>query len=127
MSCSNLISSVISEECGTYYIETPAVLGVGKDHYRGTYATLEDLTLSVPDAEEGDYSFVDPMEESGVRLYIWDSSDQEWVIPDDPSFTAAEIKVLYESNPNTNAFNDAYKQSVDSLVSGEYVWKESSW
>ena len=127
MSCSNPISSVIIEDCGSFYIETPAVSGVGQNHYRGTYVTLEELTLSIPVAEEGDYAFVDPGEGTRVRLYIWDSSDQEWVVPDSSSLTAAEIKVLYESNPDTNAFNDTYKQSVDSLVSGEYVWKESSW
>jgi len=57
---------------------------------------------------------------SGVNTYQWGGADQattydisDWVIYQ--GLNAAEIKDLYESNPDTNAFTDAEKAKLDSL------------
>jgi hypothetical protein len=44
-------------------------------------------------------------------------TEEEWLASLYVSLTAAEVKTLYESNENTNAFTDLYKLKVDTLWS----------
>jgi hypothetical protein len=67
-----------------------------------------------------------------VHLH-WDVSSAETHImsssADSSQLTASEIKTLYESNANTNAFNDTYKGQLDNApanINNEFATKQSS-
>lgn len=89
-------------------------------HYRGTFINLAALQAALPTAEEGDYADVDAGAGAPVQRYIWDESDSEWVAQAgsaDP-ITAAQVKALYESNPDTNAYTDAEKSKLGGIAAG---------
>ncbi|WP_296277865.1 hypothetical protein [Pseudomonas sp. UBA7530] len=89
-------------------------------HYRGTFINLAALQTAIPTAQEGDYADVDAGAGAPVQRYIWDESDGEWVAQAgsaDP-ITAAQVKVLYESNPDTNAYTDTEKSKLGSIAAG---------
>lgn len=85
-------------------------------HFRGVYPSLTALNTGVIDPKAGDYADVDIIDEKAIR-YIWDVSDTEWVggAAAEP-ITAQQVKQLYESNPDTNVFDDADKSKLDTLV-----------
>lgn len=89
--------------------------GLDSNHFKGLYASLSALQTAHPTAVSGDYANVDAGAGSEVQSYIWDASDNEWVLQmgESTAETAASIKTKYESNPDTNAFTDAYKGQVD--------------
>lgn len=92
-------------------------------HYRGTYLTLAALQAALPTANAGDYADVDAGEGAPVLRYIWDASDSEWVAQAgsaDP-ITAAQVKSLYESNPDTNAYTNAEKTKLEGIQAGAQV------
>lgn len=80
-------------------------------HYRGTFVSLSALTAGVAAPKLGDYADVDVGAGSDVQRYIWDNTDNKWVMQTGAptSMTAAQVKALYEANADTNAFTDAEK------------------
>lgn len=89
-------------------------------HYRGTYVNLAALQAALPAAEPGDYADVDAGASAPVQRYIWDESDSEWVAQAgsaDP-ITAAQVKTLYESNLDTNAYTDVEKSKLAGVAAG---------
>jgi len=90
----------------------------GGSNYRGLFPSLAALEAAIPVAVAGNYADVDEGEEIDAIRYIWDDSDQSWVSggTGEP-LTAPQVKALYESNPNTNAFTDQYRQTVQDLES----------
>lgn len=59
-------------------------------------------------------------------VYQWDGDDQPSSFPTESAWTlrdrtlnASQIKTMYESNPDTNAFDDAEKTAVDSVQAAE--------
>ncbi|ATH82833.1 hypothetical protein CO724_17280 [Ectopseudomonas mendocina] len=100
--------------------EKAKLAGLEGSHYRGTFINFTALQTALPTAEEGDYADVDAGAGAPVQRYIWDESDSEWVAQAgsaDP-ITAAQVKALYESNPDTNAFTGADKSKLDGIASG---------
>ena len=100
--------------------EKSKLAGLEGSHYRGTFINLAALETALPTAEEGDYADVDAGAGAPVQRYIWDESDSEWVAQAgsaDP-ITAAQVKVLYESNPDTNAFTDSEKSKLGGIAAG---------
>lgn len=87
--------------------------------YRGTFATFAALTAGVTSPQPGNYADVDGVGVDAIR-YIWDASDLKWIQSSAPanSLTASQIKVLYESNANTNAYPDSDKAKVVSVAQG---------
>lgn len=100
--------------------EKAKLAGLEGSHYRGTFINFTALQTALPDAEEGDYADVDAGAGAPVQRYIWDESDSEWVAQAgsaDP-VTAAQVKALYESNPDTNAYTDAEKSKLGGIAAG---------
>lgn len=100
--------------------EKNKLAGLEGSHYRGTFVNLAALQAALPTAEEGDYADVDAGAGAPVQRYIWDESDSEWVAQAgsaDP-ITAAQVKVLYESNPDTNAYTNAEKSKLAGVAAG---------
>lgn len=84
------------------------LVGLEGTHWRGTFVSLAALEAGVTDPQAGDYADVDVAGED-VQRYIWDATDSVWVVQSGEvaPITAAQVKLLYESNPDTNAFTDA--------------------
>lgn len=100
--------------------EKAKLAGLEGSHYRGTFPNLSALQSGVTGPVTGDYADVDGGVAEPVLRYIWDESDEEWVAQagsTDP-ITAAQVKSLYESNPDTNAFSDAEKTKVGGISAG---------
>ena len=100
--------------------EKAKLAGLEGSHYRGTFVNVAALQAALPTAQEGDYADVDAGAGAPVQRYIWDESDSEWVAQAgsaDP-VTAAQVKVLYESNPDTNAYTDAEKSKLAGVAAG---------
>lgn len=100
--------------------EKAKLAGLEGSHYRGTYLNLTALQTALPTAEPGDYADVDAGAADPVQRYIWDDNDGEWVAQAgsaDP-VTAAQVKTLYESNPDTNAYTDSEKSKLAGIAAG---------
>ena len=83
-------------------------------HFKGVYVSEESLNIAYPTAELGDYAYVEDGEiPLGLDYFAWDGT--VWILTGDPaSINASEVKILYESNADTNAFTDAEKALVAS-------------
>lgn len=100
--------------------EKAKVAALEGSHFKGTFTNIEGLQTAHPTAVAGDYADVDAGASSPVLRYIWDVSDAAWVAQAgsaDP-VTAAQVKTLYESNPDTNAFSDSEKAKLAGVAQG---------
>ena len=100
--------------------EKTKLAGLDEAHYKGTFVNLAALEAAHPTASAGDYADVDAGVADPVLRFIWDASDSEWVAQAgsaDP-ITAAQVKTLYESNPDTNAYTDAEKSKLAGVATG---------
>lgn len=88
--------------------------------FKGEYVSLAALEAAQPSPEVGSYAYVDLGVGEVVSKYIWDSSDAEWVKQqgETAALTPAEIKTLYEGNPDTNAFTDSEKTKLSGIQAG---------
>jgi len=103
-------------------LEKTKLAGLDPNHFRGMFATLSALQAAVPTANVGDYAFVDPASGSDVIQYLWDNNDSKWVYNGPTAgVTAAQVKTLYESNANTNAYTDAEKSKLAGVAAGAQV------
>ena len=93
------------------------LVGLEGTHWRGTFPSLAALQSGVTDPEPGDYADVDSVG-ADVERYIWDATDNIWVVQSGAvaPITASQVKQLYESNPDTNAFTDAEKAKLSEAV-----------
>lgn len=108
--------------------------GLEGSHFRGTFTDLAALQAAIPTANPGDYADVDTGAGSDVQRYIWDTSDTKWVQQGAATtITAAQVKTLYESNPDTNPFTDAAEAALANAVpeapqdSKQYARKNKTW
>lgn len=93
--------------------------GLEGSRFKGLFASIESLMAAVPVPQAGDYADVDQGVGEDVARYIWDPSDGRWVkIGSAEPLTASQVKILYESNPDTNAFSNAYKDKLDGIEAG---------
>ena len=81
--------------------------------YRGTFQSEAQLPSS--GNGEGSYADVDGGAGQQTVRYIWDNNDSQWVaqVGESTQLTASQVKQLYESNPDTNAFTDADEANLD--------------
>ncbi len=88
--------------------------------FLGTYINLSSLQSAHPSPAEGSYAHVDSGFGADVVVYIWDQSDNQYVlqIGTGTEDTAASIKSKYESNPDTNAFTDSEKSKLSGIEAG---------
>lgn len=87
--------------------------------YRGTFSTFALLAAGVNNPVAGNYADVDAAGMDAAR-YIWDASDSKWLLSASTAtpLTAAQVKSLYESNSDTNAYPNADKAKVASVATG---------
>lgn len=98
--------------------EKDKLAGLEGSKWKGTYTSLNALEASVQNPEPGNYADVDTQGEDVVR-YIWDDTDDKWVPQQSGTgMTAAQIKSMYESNPDTNAFTDSEKSKLAGIEDG---------
>src|SRR5690606_15255665 len=97
--------------------EKSKLAGLEDVHYKGWFPSLTALQTNYPTSDEGAHAFVDDV--SGSVLYIWDVDTTAWVprIGESTEITPAQAKVLYESNPDTNAFTDDEKSKLAGIAS----------
>lgn len=50
------------------------------EHFKGTYTTAAALTAANPTGNAGDYGFVDAGTGADAKMYIWDATDNVWVL-----------------------------------------------
>lgn len=90
--------------------------GLESSHFKGVFASLVALEEGVQNPQPGDYADVDEGEGYYVQRYIWDADDAQWVAQGGQGgVTPAQVKTMYESNPDTNAYTDAEKAKVAGL------------
>jgi len=79
------------------------------NHWKGKFTTYELLEAAWPTANDGDSAAVDAGVGEDIASYLWDSSDNKWVIQKGSSTaeTAASVKSKLESNPDTNTLTDS--------------------
>lgn len=99
--------------------EKSKLAGLEGSHYRGTFLSISALQTAFPSGAAGDYADVDAGAGSDVARYVWDATDGAWIAMKSSAepLTAAQVKSLYESNPDTNAFSDAEKTKLAGLSS----------
>lgn len=100
--------------------EKAKLASLDEAHYKGTFPNLAALEDALPTAAPGNYADVDAGVGDPVLRYIWDDSDAEWV-PQAGSaapVTAAQVKALYESNADTNAYSNAEKAKLGGVAAG---------
>src|SRR5699024_2631793 len=87
--------------------------GLEGTHWRGVFPSKAALESGVSNPVAGDYADVDAGVGHDAERYIWDANDNKWVVQASAtSITAAQVKQMYESNPDTNAFTDAEKTKL---------------
>lgn len=102
--------------------EKTKLAGLEGSHFKGLFASLAALELALPSAVAGDYADVDAGVGSDTVRYLWDVDDAQWVTSGSGSpLTAAEVKSLYESNPDTNAYTDAEQTKLGAIEAGAQV------
>ncbi|MFG0381102.1 hypothetical protein ACF8C6_09075 [Pseudomonas sp. zbq_18] len=96
--------------------------GLEGSHFKGLFASLAALELAFPSAVAGDYADVDAGIGSDTVRHLWDVDDAQWIAGGSGSpLTAADIKTLYESNPDTNAYTDAEQTKLGGIEAGAQV------
>ena len=93
-------------------------------HYKGRYLSLGALQIAYPLANAGDYARIDGGVGIDVTTYIWDDNDTKWILESGgggTAETATSIKTKYESNPDTNVFDNNAKNKLAGIFAGAQV------
>ena len=95
------------------------LIGLEGTHWRGTFVSVAELEAGVTDPQAGDYADVNAAGEN-VQRHIWDATNQVWVAMSGEvaPITASQVKQLYESNPDTNAFTNDEKAKLADIEVG---------
>lgn len=96
--------------------ERDKLAGLESSKYLGTYLSAE--AIPTEGATSGNYADVDAGPEATVERWIYDADSEVFVksFSDIAGETSASVKAKYEENPNTNAFTDAEKTKLSTLV-----------
>lgn len=95
--------------------EKNKLAGLESSRWKGLFTSYAQLPST---GSSGDYADVDAGSGSDVQRYIWDGSDSKWIAQSGivTALTGAEIKQLYEAQPDTNAFSDAEKGKLAGIA-----------
>lgn len=89
-----------------------------ESHFKGLFPSLAALEAAVPSPVPGDYAQVAGVNPGDPSVtYVWDEPLNDWVVQV-PEISAAQVKSLYESNPDTNAFTDGEKSKLAGIADG---------
>lgn len=99
--------------------------------YRGQFTTMELLLSEFPEGsgttwhenKSGFYADVDNGVGEDVVRYSWDNNDFIWVIQKGVStqLTGAQVKTMYEEQPDTNVYTDDEKSKLFGVDNGAQV------
>jgi hypothetical protein len=92
---------------------------VESSKWLGEYASLTALNAAHPSPNPpGSYANVDGGPGADVKRYLWDVTDDAFVIQEGTAsnLTSADIKSLYEDNADTEAFTTAEKNKLASIT-----------
>ena len=107
--------------------EKDKLAGLESSRFKGLFPSLGALEADYPTAEAGDYADVDVVGSAPLR-YLWDSTDNEWTQGGDANpLTSAQVKTLYEANPDTNAFTNDDKNKLDTIQEGAEANVNPDW
>lgn len=103
--------------------EKTKLAGLESSHYKGQFLSEAALNTAFPDAAQGDYADVDGGVGNPIVRYVWDDNDSLWEpqVGESTQLTSAQIKSMYESNPDTNAYTDAEKTKLGGIEAGAQV------
>lgn len=98
-------------------VERNKLAGLESSKWLGQYTSLTSLELAYPSPAAGSYAFVDTGTGSEIVTYVWDTSDNDYVLQlgESTEETATSVKVKYESNEDTNVFSDEEKEKLSLL------------
>ncbi|HUI32000.1 MAG TPA: hypothetical protein VLY84_00155 [Dysgonamonadaceae bacterium] len=97
--------------------EKQKLAGLESSKWLGLYPTLTALQNAHPTAEAGNYADVDAGTGVDTIRYVWDVSDNVFIRSGSGApLTPAQIKLMYESNLDTNAFTDDEKSKLASIT-----------
>ncbi len=100
--------------------EKKKLAGLDSSLFLGEHLTLDALIASNPTPKAGSHAYVDEGIEKNVVKYIWDTTDNTWFLQSGKvaAETAATVKNKYETNADTNVFDDAAKQKLKDIEAG---------
>lgn len=103
--------------------EKSKLAGLEGNKFRGTYLSLAALQAAVPVADAGSYAYVDAGAGADTYIALWDGDDAEWQLQagGGGADTPEQVKIKYESNPDTNAFTDADEAKLAGIEDGAQV------
>lgn len=95
--------------------EKQKLASLESSRWRGLFVSIAALPIT---ATAGDYADVDSGASADIQRFIWDNSDSKWVAQSGvvPPITGAQVKALYEAQPDTNAFTDAEKSKLSGVA-----------
>lgn len=96
--------------------EKQKLAGLEEPNYRGTFST-ETAIQAISSPKSGNYALLDLGVGEDVVPYFYDITDEAWVVGGGSTeLTPAQLKSLYESNPDTNAFTDLEKSKLAGIA-----------
>ncbi len=100
--------------------EKSKLASLESSRWKGQFVSLVALQSGVPSPQPGDYADVDEGAGHDIVRFVWDNTDSAWVKQsgDVAPLTAAQIKTLYESNADTNAYTNAEKSKLTGIATG---------
>lgn len=114
--------------------EKQKLAGLEGTHFRGVFSSYVNLVAQVLTPVAGDYADVDTGIGADAERYIFDATDEMWVVQQSATtITASQVKTMYEENPDTNALTDTLKAKLESALQDaptdgkQYARKDASW
>lgn len=97
--------------------------------FLGVFTDLEALTTAFPNPSDGSFAHVDAGAGNPINEYIWDGTDDLYVIQQSSGVieTPSSIKTKYESNANTNALTDLLLSTIQDGNKGDITVNGSTW
>lgn len=102
--------------------EKNKLAGLESSLFLGVYSSLAELEAAHPTSDRpGEYAFIPAG--GNIYMFVWDDVTEMWVTIGSGSeaITAEQVKTLYESNPDTNAFTNAEKAKLGGIQDGAQV------
>lgn len=99
--------------------EKNKLAGLESSLFLGVYGSLAELEAAHPTSDRpGEYAFIPAG--GNIYMFVWDTITRMWVTIGSGSeaITAEQVKTLYESNPDTNAFTNNEKTKLAGIAAG---------
>lgn len=85
--------------------------------FKGMFSSYAELVAAYPTGQAGNYAQVAGAPGEPSTTYSWDVVTGQWV-EQVPEASPEQVKQLYESNPDTNAFTDPEKSKLAGVATG---------